>query len=96
LEVSGQLHAPAALSAKKEAVLLVGKEAGWTPEPVWMISRSENSGPYLDSNSDLSVVQPVVRSIPGVNYISIQKRFSFSSIVSFGELCIVFLSEKNK
>jgi hypothetical protein len=30
-----------------------------TPEPVWMIRRSENYWPYWESNSDPSVVQPV-------------------------------------
>jgi hypothetical protein len=29
------------------------------PEPVWTAWRSENSGPYPDSSSDLSVTQPV-------------------------------------
>jgi hypothetical protein len=33
LEVSGQLHAPAALLAGKEAVASIGKEAGWAPMP---------------------------------------------------------------
>jgi hypothetical protein len=31
------------------------------PEPVWTAWRRENSWPYPDSNSDRSVVQPVVR-----------------------------------
>jgi hypothetical protein len=33
---------------------------GWVaPEPVWMTWRRENSGPYQDSNSDPSVIQPI-------------------------------------
>jgi hypothetical protein len=32
---------------------------GWTTESVWTTRRSEHSRPYRDSNSDLSVVQPV-------------------------------------
>jgi hypothetical protein len=52
--MSGQLHAPAALPHGKEP-----------PVPIGPQSRSgrlgvrENSSPYLDSNSDPSVVQPV-------------------------------------
>jgi hypothetical protein len=34
-------------------------EAGWAPEPVWTIWRSENSCPHRYSNSDPSVVHPV-------------------------------------
>jgi hypothetical protein len=34
-----------------------GYEAGWAPEPVWMLWRRENSWPYRDSNSDPSAVQ---------------------------------------
>jgi hypothetical protein len=35
MEVSGQLHAPAALSSGKGAMVPIGQEAGWAPEPVW-------------------------------------------------------------
>jgi hypothetical protein len=56
LEVSGQLHAPA-------AVLSPGKEPPvpiwWTAGPVWTTWIRENSCPYWDSNSDFSVVDPV-------------------------------------
>jgi hypothetical protein len=34
--VSGQFYAPAALPPGKEPLVLIGYEAGWTPEPVWM------------------------------------------------------------
>jgi hypothetical protein len=54
LEVSDQLHTPAALPP-----VPIQFEAGWVPEQVWTIWRSENSCPYRDSNSDPSVVQPV-------------------------------------
>jgi hypothetical protein len=53
LEVSGQLHAPVALLPTP-----TGEEAGWTPKP-GLICRSENSWPYRDLNSDLSVVQAI-------------------------------------
>jgi hypothetical protein len=59
LEVSGQLHAPAALPPGKELPVPIVQEAGWTPVPVWTTWRRENFWPYRDSNSDSSVVQPV-------------------------------------
>jgi hypothetical protein len=48
LEVSGQLHAPAALPPGKEPPVPIGLETGWAPEPVWTTWR-ENSWPYWDS-----------------------------------------------
>jgi hypothetical protein len=59
LEVSGQLHATAALPPGKEPLVPIVYEVGWTSEPVWKIWRRENYCPYRDSNSDPSVVQPV-------------------------------------
>jgi len=35
MEVSGQLHAPAALLPVKEPMVLIVEEAGWAPEPFW-------------------------------------------------------------
>jgi hypothetical protein len=35
MEVSGQLHAPDALTPGKELSVPIGQEAGWTPEAVW-------------------------------------------------------------
>jgi hypothetical protein len=37
MEVSGQLHALAALTAEKELLELIGEEAWWAPEPVWTL-----------------------------------------------------------
>jgi hypothetical protein len=34
MEVSGQLHVPAALSPGKEPLLALGEETGWAPEPI--------------------------------------------------------------
>jgi hypothetical protein len=59
LEMRGQIHGPAALLPEKDPPVSIGQEVGWTPEPVWMMWRCENSRPYRDSNSDPSVVQPV-------------------------------------
>jgi hypothetical protein len=35
MEVSGQLHAPAALPPGKEPLVTIGYDAGWALEPVW-------------------------------------------------------------
>jgi hypothetical protein len=35
MDISGQLHAQAALSAGKEPPVPTGQEAGWAPGPVW-------------------------------------------------------------
>jgi hypothetical protein len=59
MEVSGQLHAPAALSPRKAPTAPIGNEVGCAPEPVWTTPKREDSCPYRDSNSDPSVVQPV-------------------------------------
>jgi hypothetical protein len=57
LQVSGQfVSLTPPLPGMKEPPIRIGQEVGRTPEPVW---RSENYLLYLDSNSDLSVVQPV-------------------------------------
>jgi hypothetical protein len=60
--VSGHLHALAALPPGER---IGGWEVGCTSEPIWTIWRRENSWPYRDSNSDLSVVQPVASRYPG-------------------------------
>jgi hypothetical protein len=59
LVVSGQIHAPAALTPEKEPPVTIGQEVGWITEPVWTIWTIENSWPHRDSNSDFSVAQPV-------------------------------------
>jgi hypothetical protein len=41
MEVSIQLHAPAALHVEKEPPASSGYEAGWAPEPVWTRQRTE-------------------------------------------------------
>jgi hypothetical protein len=35
MEVSGQVHTPAGLPPGKDALVLIGWEAGLAPEPVW-------------------------------------------------------------
>jgi len=39
----GQLHAPAALPPWYEPLVRIKQEAGWAPELVWMLWRSDNS-----------------------------------------------------
>jgi hypothetical protein len=51
MEVSGQLHAPAALS-----LVPIGYEAGWAPEPIWTLWRGEKS---YTARNQTQAVQPV-------------------------------------
>jgi hypothetical protein len=37
MEISVELHTPAALPLKKEFPVSFGQEAGWAPEPVWKL-----------------------------------------------------------
>jgi hypothetical protein len=48
LEVSGQLHVPAALSSGKEPPVSIVYEIGWTPEPVWTTWRKLLTLPELE------------------------------------------------
>jgi hypothetical protein len=59
LEVSGQLHAPAALFPENIPSYPLDRRARWISEPVWTTWRRENSWPYWDSNSNPSLVQLV-------------------------------------
>jgi hypothetical protein len=44
----------------KSTMCQLDRRLGGPPEPVWTTWRRENCLPYQDSNSDLSVVQPIV------------------------------------
>jgi hypothetical protein len=75
--VSDHLHTPAALCPGKEPPVSIALEVGWAPEPVWTTWGRENILPYQDSNSDPSVVQPVVShytyyDIPAVQIIGLR------------------------
>jgi len=35
MDMSGQLHAPAALLSGKQSLIPIGKEDRWAPDPVW-------------------------------------------------------------
>jgi hypothetical protein len=57
MEVSGQFHEPAALSPRKGPSVLIGSEAGWSPDPVWSRWRREKySAP---AGKGAPIVQPV-------------------------------------
>jgi hypothetical protein len=45
MEVSGQLHAPAALLSGKEPLVPIGEEAGWAPEQFWTRWQIKNKIP---------------------------------------------------
>jgi hypothetical protein len=45
MEVSGQLHAPAALLPGKQPLVPIRKEAGWAPEPSGHGGEEKNSQP---------------------------------------------------
>jgi hypothetical protein len=62
MAVSGQRHAPAAVSPWERTPVSIGQEAGWAPEPVWKQRLEEKSFClYRGSSLDLPVVQPVAR-----------------------------------
>jgi hypothetical protein len=70
MEVSGQLHAPAALPPGKDPPVPNGQKAGWAPEPFWMLWRIGKSCPCWESNPghpahSLSLYQ---MSYPSSNY----------------------------
>jgi hypothetical protein len=68
MEVSGQLHAPAALSPGKEPLVPIGKEAGWAPELFWTRWwRYKFPAPGRESNPRTPIVQPVAQSLHRLN-----------------------------
>jgi hypothetical protein len=55
-------------------------EAGLTSEPVWKIWRSENSWPYVASNSSLSTVQPIASRFTDWATLSLETKRARNSI----------------
>jgi hypothetical protein len=56
--VSCQPHAPAALPPGKEPPVRIQWEAGWTPEPVWMLWRRVKSFLCWESNPGRPALRP--------------------------------------
>jgi hypothetical protein len=57
MEVSGQFHAPAAVSPGKEPQVPIGQEPGCAPESIWtLFSREKSLTPARNS-----AVRPVTR-----------------------------------
>jgi hypothetical protein len=51
MEVSGQLHAPAALHLGRELPFPVVEETWWAPEPVWTLWSREKFLPAIEPRS---------------------------------------------
>jgi len=74
MELSGQLHAPAALPSGKEPAVPIQYEAWWAPEPVWTRCRKIPSLPPPAGNrtpiirSPLVIYTPLCGAIIGLIY----------------------------
>jgi hypothetical protein len=59
MEVSGELHAPAAVQSGNEPPIPIGYEAGWASESVWMLWSKEES--LASAENQTPAVCPVAR-----------------------------------
>jgi len=76
MEVSGQLHAPAALPPGKEPLVPIAQGAGWAPEPVWKrLSGEKFLAPTVTPSPDHPARSPALYhcaiAAPTVSLISI-------------------------
>jgi hypothetical protein len=63
MQVSGKLHALAALLSEIEPRAPVVQEAGWAPEPVWTLWKTEKSPPLVGNGTLISRVTVKSRKI---------------------------------
>jgi hypothetical protein len=80
-EMSNQLHALAALLLGKDLAVLIVWEAGWAPEPVWMLwSREKLLCPFQELNLCHPVHRPSIHqmSYPGSQWELSTLHFRFS------------------
>jgi hypothetical protein len=89
MEVHGQLRFPGTLPPGKGRPVRIG----WAPEPVWKLWRKENSWPYRNSKSDLSVFQPVAScytdwAIPALKTLSNPRRRECGSWRKFNDFSV--------
>jgi hypothetical protein len=61
MEVSGQLHPPAALAPGKEPLVPIGQEAGWATSRSGRGGEEKNSQPPPESNPRTPIVQLVAQ-----------------------------------
>lgn len=61
--LSSVLHSNVGFVTTSKPLFLTISQAWWTPKPVWMIYRRVNSWSYRNSKSDLSGIQPVLRTV---------------------------------
>jgi hypothetical protein len=83
MEVSGQLHAPAALPPGKEPLVPIRYEAGWAPEPFWTRWFKEKfSAP---AGNRTPIVQPVAQRYTdwAITALGVLGEWRYSSMHSF-------------
>jgi hypothetical protein len=61
MEVSGQLHAPAALSPGKESLVPIGQEAGGPQSRSGQGGEEKIPSPRRESNTRTPIVQPLAQ-----------------------------------
>jgi hypothetical protein len=61
MEVSGQLHAPAALAPGKETLIPIRQEKGGPQSRSWRVVNRKIPSPRRESNPRTPIVQPVAQ-----------------------------------
>jgi hypothetical protein len=68
MEMSGQLHVPAAIPPRIEPPLFIGKGVGWTSGSVWNGVNRKMSCPYRESIMDCSITQHMIPAFVAASY----------------------------